>query len=260
MRMDMEADTVTYKQTERPRRHGGALATCVLMALLIPGTAARAGNANSQGGVRNEPANSHVPPRPTHKPDTCAPFRSLGISRLSAYQWRRMPRIGVSIHKAYSITFAIGGQPTRVARRFTINLAVTTAPRTANDLLFLACSGYYSGSQFYRVIASRLLEGGSPPHGAGPGFSATVEGVHGSYVRGAVVMINPASTTEGGRFVVLLGPLTLPARFTIVGTVSHGLDVLQSLSRVPVTVQPDAQEISRPRQSLAITGVSVDVS
>jgi cyclophilin family peptidyl-prolyl cis-trans isomerase len=200
-----------------------------------------------------------VPPRAKRKPDACAPFRGLGVSRLGLYNWHSMPRLGVSIHKSYSLTFTVGQAAGHTERRFTVNLAVNTAPRTTNDLLFLACSGYYTGSQFYRVIANRLIEGGSPPRGTGPGFAAPVERAHGSYARGTVAMVNPASATEGGRFFILLGSLTLPARYTIVGAVSHGMDVLESLSRVPVSVQPDAREMSRPRQVLTITGVSVDV-
>jgi cyclophilin family peptidyl-prolyl cis-trans isomerase len=248
---------VTEARVRRFSRWIAALSTGLLVVLSVTGSAALAANPASKGGLRKEPANAQVPPR--SGPDTCAPFRNLGVARLSAYQWGRAPRIGVSSHRSYSITFTVG-QPTRHAeRRFTVTLAVTSAPRTVNDVLFLACSGYYTGSQFYRVIANRLLEGGSPPRGPGPGFSAPFEAVHGSYVRGAVAMVNPASTTQGGRFFVLLTPLTLPPRYTIVGTVSHGMDVLESLSRVPTSVQPDAQEISRPHKALVITGVSVDV-
>lgn len=242
-----------------PGSKSAVLALLVSLPIAVPSMNAAARDARNMDGAKKQPANAHVPPRSKRAPDTCAPFRKLGVSRTSAFVWRKAPRLAVSIHKSYSITFAVGHASARTENRFTIRLAVSTAPRTVNDLLFLACSGYYNGSQFYRVVANRLLEGGSPSHGTGPGFSAPVEPAHGSYVRGIVAMINPASTTEGGRFFVLLSPMTLPAQYTIVGTISHGMDVLESLSRVPVTAQPDAQELSRPRQVLIITGVSVDV-
>jgi peptidyl-prolyl cis-trans isomerase B (cyclophilin B) len=135
------------------------------------------------------------------------------------------------------------------------------SPRTANSFIFLACSGYYTGATFDRVIPGVLIEGGTPaalPSG-GPGYAFSQEQAIGSYTRGTVVMAADGSPTEGGRFFILLDSITLPPQFTILGSLSTGIGTVDRISRAPSRLQPDAQEQTLPLQPQRIVSVSLSV-
>jgi cyclophilin family peptidyl-prolyl cis-trans isomerase len=157
----------------------------------------------------------------------------------------------------YAVTFQIATMKGKPPETFTVQPDIRSVPHTANSFLFLACAGYYTGSSLDRVIAGRLVEGGSPPSPPGPGYGFLREAVHGSYGRGTVAMVDDGSPTDGGRFFIPLDRMTLPPLYVILGTVSAGLSALDRVARTPVGLQPDAQERTAPLERLRISAVRV---
>lgn len=193
-----------------------------------------------------------------HRPDPCAPFRVAGRAPRGAQRWGLPPRTVLRGGRAYAVRVLVDSAPGRPLAIFSIVPDTAHAPLTANSFMFLACAGYYNGSPISKAIPSRLVEGGALAGGRpGPGYAFPAEAAHGQYGRGTVIMVADGSAHDGARFLVLLDRITLPPRYTVLGTVSAGLASLDRLSRTRTVHQPDAQEQSLPAEALRIASTVV---
>src|SRR5260221_12064567 len=84
-------------------------------------------------------------------------------------QYAAPPKMSIDTNKKYTATFDTSrGQ-------IVCDLFAKDAPNTVNNFVFLARDGFYNGTQFHRVIADFMVQGGDPTAtgsgGAGAKFS-----------------------------------------------------------------------------------------
>lgn len=121
-------------------------------------------------------------------------------------------------------------------------IAITTmpdkAPLTVASEVFLAKDGFYNNTSCHRVTTAGIyvLQCGDPKGdgSGGPGYSVpdenlpTAEGVN--YPAGTVAMANAGPGTAGSQFFIVYQDTTLPAGYTIWGTVTEGLDLVKQIA------------------------------
>ena len=134
-----------------------------------------------------------------------------------------------------------------------LELFVSDAPKTVNNFVFLASSGWYDGITFYRVLThNRVMTGDPSETGLGnPGYLFTTEIASGLTFDqpGILAMDNNGPDTNGSRLILTLAPEPeLNGQYTIFGRVLSGMDVLSSLAPrdpQPGIVLPPGDELIR---------------
>lgn len=135
------------------------------------------------------------------------------------------------------------------------------APQTTTSMAFLAEQGFYTDSDCFRLTTSGIfvLQCGSPNNDGtgGPGYSLpdenlpTATGVN--YPKGTVAMANAGPGTAGSQFFIVYKDTTLPASYTIWGTVVSGLDVVQKVADAGVAAGNANPQDGSPAQPIVIT-------
>jgi peptidyl-prolyl cis-trans isomerase B (cyclophilin B) len=112
------------------------------------------------------------------------------------------------------------------------------APQTVNAMAFLAQEGYFDSTLCHRLVTSGIfvLQCGDPTaSGSGsPGFqlpdeNLPAEGAN-NYPAGSVAMANAGPGTSGSQFFIVYQDTTLPPSYTLWGTVTQGLDVVERIA------------------------------
>lgn len=96
----------------------------------------------------------------------------------------------------------------------------------------LADEGFYDGLSFHRVVPGFVIQGGDPRGDGygGPGFLVPCEWSNQKYERGVVGMALAGKDTGGSQFFVAQArEPRLDGRYTILGRVTEGLDVLDAI-------------------------------
>jgi cyclophilin family peptidyl-prolyl cis-trans isomerase len=130
-----------------------------------------------------------------------------------------------------------------------IVFAGAPAPITRGVLVSLVREGYFDGLSFHRVVPAFVIQGGDPRGDGygGPGFVLPCERSSLRYVRGAVGMALAGKDTGGSQlFVAQSSQPHLDARYTIVGYVHDGMDVVDAI--LPYDVIERAEVIEAPRE------------
>lgn len=134
-----------------------------------------------------------------------------------------------------------------------IELDAERAPQAVNNFVFLARDGYYDGVIFHRVVPGFVVQGGDPTGTGrgGPGytFRDEIEG-SGNYSRGTVAMANAGPNTNGSQFFMCLADVGLPHSYTIFGTVTDGMDAVDSIAALP-------RQGEKPTEDAVITSVEI---
>jgi peptidyl-prolyl cis-trans isomerase B (cyclophilin B) len=124
-----------------------------------------------------------------------------------------------------------------------VKLLADTAPQTVNNFVFLAQQGYFNGQRFHRIDSSiDVVQGGSPTGDGtgGPGYQIPDElGTPPSYAPGVLAMANAGPNTGGSQFFFITGSkghqLDSQGAWTIFGQVEQGMDVLQTIAKIPIS-------------------------
>jgi peptidyl-prolyl cis-trans isomerase B (cyclophilin B) len=129
------------------------------------------------------------------------------------------------------------------AGTFVITLKPSLAPKSVNNFVFLANKGFYHCVIFHRVIPGFMDQTGDPTGTGtgGPGYEYTEAGppvATPQYPLGSVAMANSNSpqttdpTTNGSQFFIVAGSTgeALPPDYTLFGTVTSGLSVVQKIN------------------------------
>jgi cyclophilin family peptidyl-prolyl cis-trans isomerase len=110
------------------------------------------------------------------------------------------------------------------------------APKTVENFLELARTGYYDGLTFHRVIPDFMIQGGCPRGDGtgGPGYEFEDEANERPVVRGAIAMANRGPDTNGSQFFIVTADACpwLDGKHTVFGRVTQGLDVADAISQV----------------------------
>jgi HEAT repeat protein/cyclophilin family peptidyl-prolyl cis-trans isomerase len=113
-----------------------------------------------------------------------------------------------------------------------IELAVLDAPLTIHAFLGLARQGFFNGIGFHRVVPNFVVQGGDPRGDGegGPGFTLRDELSDRPYLRGTVGIALDWRDTGGSQFFITHSPQPhLDARYTVIGRVIGGMDVVDQL-------------------------------
>lgn len=130
------------------------------------------------------------------------------------------------------------------------------APVTVQNFVKLCRSGFYDGLSFHRVIDGFMIQGGCPRGDGtgGPGY--TVKDEFATNLKhnasGTLSMANAGPNTGGSQFFITLAPTPwLDGKHSVFGKVIVGMDVVQSISKVPTDNQ------NRPLEPVKIKSVKL---
>ena len=127
------------------------------------------------------------------------------------------------------------------------------SPAAVNNFVFLARDGFYDGVIFHRVVPGFVIQGGDPTGSGrgGPGyrFNDELDGP-GAYRRGPLAMANAGPNTNGSQFFICLDDVGLPHAYTIFGTVTAGMEAVDSIAAAPRAGE-------RPTEDCVINSVTI---
>jgi len=118
------------------------------------------------------------------------------------------------------------------------------APKNTANIKKLVKEGFYNGTTFHRVIPNFVIQGGDPlskdnnplnDGTGGPGYyiQDEISSVL-KHLEGTVAMANAGPNTNGSQFYICCQPLpNLDGRYTIIGQVIKGLDIVHKIENVP---------------------------
>jgi peptidyl-prolyl cis-trans isomerase-like 3 len=134
-------------------------------------------------------------------------------------------------------------------------------PRAATNFLALCASDYYNGSSFHRNIPGFMVQTGDPSgsgkggtsiYGGGAPFADEIKSILKHSERGVVAMANKGPDTNLSQFYISYAKQPhLDGKYTIMGRVIDGLEVLDTLEAMPV----DAK--NRPLTKVRIQSVTI---
>jgi peptidyl-prolyl cis-trans isomerase B (cyclophilin B) len=136
------------------------------------------------------------------------------------------------------------------------------APATVASAVFLTEQGFYDNTACHRLTTDGIyvLQCGDPAGDGtgGPGYSIPDENLpadgEANYPAGTVAMANAGPGTAGSQFFIVYQDTTLPGDYTIWGTVTEGLDIVQEIASVGVE---DGSSDGPPRQPVLIETATV---
>lgn len=180
----------------------------------------------------------------------------LGISG-AQMTWTAPPATVIDPAKSYQATLQT------TAGDIVIQLDPVNAPIATNNFVCLALAGYYSGTDFHRIFANTLIQGGDPTAtGLGnPGYTVPSDPTVGSYPSGSVAMANAAPNQNGSQFFIAISDLTgqIPNDYPVFGQVVRGLDVAQTISNGAVTANSSGEQ-SKPVDPSVVINMSILVT
>ena len=113
---------------------------------------------------------------------------------------------------------------------------------TDASMAYLAADGYFNNTPCHRLTTQGIyvLQCGDPTGTGtgGPGYEIPDENLPentpNNYPKGTVAMANAGPNTNGSQFFIVYQDTTLPPNYTIWGTVSQGLDVVEKVAAAGV--------------------------
>ncbi len=144
----------------------------------------------------------------------------------------------------------------------TVEVDADAAPHAATNFVMLSKTGYFNGLTFHRVIPGFMIQGGDP-NGNGTGgmsiFGPTFddENLESSHlVRGTLAMANRGPNTNSSQFFIVQAKETpwLDGHYTVFGTVTQGLDIVDKIANTPViSREPTDPQADRPVTPVTFT-------
>ena len=149
-----------------------------------------------------------------------------------------------------------------------LRLDGTKAPQAVASFLQLARTGYWNDSPCHRLTDSgslKVLQCGDPTGTGtgGPGYGFGVENApsDGRYPRGTLAMARTADpeTGNGGQFFIVYGDSELPDPdgYTVFGTVTAGLDIVDRVAAQGVASSSGSPTDGAPAAPISILRVAV---
>ena len=145
----------------------------------------------------------------------------------------------------------------------TLELMPESAPKTVENFITLAKSGYYDGTKFHRVIVGFMIQGGDPLTKdesiqgrwgtGGPGYTFADE-IHAENKNaiGTIAMANAGPDTNGSQFCINTSNNNfLDSKHTVFGKVIAGAEAVGSIEKVATT------PTDRPIEPVVISSVTI---
>ena len=126
------------------------------------------------------------------------------------------------------------------------DLFAKDAPKTVNNFVFLARDKFYDGTNFHRVLADFMIQGGDPEGTgrSGPGykFADEFKGNTHKHQVGSLSMANAGANTNGSQFFIThIATNWLDGKHTVFGQVTKGQDIVNAVQQgdklVSVTIE-----------------------
>jgi peptidyl-prolyl cis-trans isomerase B (cyclophilin B) len=163
-----------------------------------------------------------------------------------------LPNAGITEAKKASITF------TTNQGEIVIETTPSLAPLTVNAIAALAQKNYFDNTICHRLTTEGIfvLQCGDPTGtgSGGPGFNIPdenlPEAVENNYPAGTVAMANAGPGTSGSQFFLVYQDTTLGPDYTIWGSITRGLDILQTIASAGV--------VDGGTDGAPITGVTIE--
>jgi cyclophilin family peptidyl-prolyl cis-trans isomerase len=117
------------------------------------------------------------------------------------------------------------------------------APVNVENIIKLVKKGFYNGTTFHRVVPKFVIQGGDPNSKdndptndgyGGPGYYVKDEiSKNLKHLPGTVALAKAADNQNGSQFYICLDTLDfLDGKYTIIGQVTIGMDVVQKIAKV----------------------------
>jgi cyclophilin family peptidyl-prolyl cis-trans isomerase len=174
-----------------------------------------------------------------------------------ARQYTQAPAMRIDPEKTYTATLQTNKGTVDV------EFLPKDAPLTVNNFVCLAEDGYYDGTPFHRIVKGFVIQGGDPTGTGtgGPGYQFKDEQVVKDYERGTLAMANAGPNTNGSQFFIVLADLRgkLPKDYTIFGTVTEGMNIVDAIANTPTSVGSSGEN-STPKEPITLEKVTIEES
>ena len=170
-----------------------------------------------------------------------------------------LPNAGITESNKASITF------TTNQGEIVIETTPSLAPLTVNAIAALAQKNYFDNTICHRLTTEGIfvLQCGDPTGtgAGGPGFNIPDENLpqptENNYPAGTVAMANAGPGTSGSQFFLVYQDTTLGPDYTIWGSITSGLDILQTIASAGVV---DGGADGAPVTGVTIESTKVTIS
>jgi cyclophilin family peptidyl-prolyl cis-trans isomerase len=143
----------------------------------------------------------------------------------------------------------------------TMSLKADLSPIAVGNFVALASCGYYDGVVFHRLVPGFVIQGGDPTGTGtgGPGYTIADEPVTTAYHRGTVAMARtPQPNSVGSQFFIVVDDAAQPAlasanTYQIIGEVSAGMDVVDTIVAMPNSGQSSGNQALEPVPMTKVT-------
>jgi peptidyl-prolyl cis-trans isomerase B (cyclophilin B) len=170
-----------------------------------------------------------------------------------------LPNAGITESNKASITF------TTNQGEIVIETTPALAPLTVNAMAALAQENYFNNTICHRLTTEGIfvLQCGDPTGTGtgGPGFNIPdenlPEAIENNYPAGTVAMANAGPGTSGSQFFLVYQDTSLGPDYTIWGSITSGLDILQTIASAGVV---DGGADGAPLTGVTIESTKVTIS
>ena len=170
-----------------------------------------------------------------------------------------LPNAGITESNKATISF------TTTQGEIVIETTPSLAPLTVNAIAALAQKNYFDNTICHRLTTEGIfvLQCGDPTGTGtgGPGFNIPdenlPEAVENNYPAGTVAMANAGPGTSGSQFFLVYQDTTLGPDYTIWGSITSGLDILQTIASAGVV---DGGADGTPATGVTIESTKVTIS
>ena len=170
-----------------------------------------------------------------------------------------LPNAGITESNKASITFSTN------QGEIVIETTPSLAPLTVNAIASLAQKNYFDNTICHRLTTEGIfvLQCGDPTGTGtgGPGFNIPDENLpqptENNYPAGTVAMANAGPGTSGSQFFLVYQDTTLGPDYTIWGSITSGLDILQTIASAGVV---DGGADGAPLTGVTIESTKVTIS
>lgn len=138
------------------------------------------------------------------------------------------------------------------------------APKTVENFINLAKSGFYDGTKFHRVIKDFMIQGGDPltrddskaamwgTGGPGYKFEDEITGEN-KNIAGTISMANAGPDTNGSQFFINVADNNfLDTKHTVFGRVVSGMEVVVAIENTP------ANQADQPLTPVVVGSITLE--